>query len=508
MPRLTAPNAISQPKLTLLMSATLALALGLRLWFVHRVDPFIDEYISMLAIRSIVWYGVPRLPSGLLYAPKGLLHSYIGALSYLALGQTTFALRLPSVMAGMLTIGCLYRAGRDWFKPSVGVLAAIALACSPSAVEWNSRVRMYAQLQFFSLVGVQMLVNGYSRTNSHRARILGILAMVLALLSHTLALIVLGSVAIGLAASWWIQPKPRQRLRMPSTTEMGAWALLIAAIAVLHPAQGAWGFQGRLSDLVTGTLSVESIEDRLVHLIGFTHQFVTRPLWPLTLLYVIGFINLVLRRIRNTTVNGDHVAWILYLLGFCAWITTSLMTKLYDDRYLFAILPLYLLLVFREAQQLLDTVVASIKPARIDPFISLLSISITVVALLSPATIRSVDEKDSGLLLAFTYVRENWRDGDVVAAEATAASLLLLERADYYVRQHGAENVNGFSIVTGAPLLRSSAELVTLMHDQPRVWFVVEGVAWERYFDSEFRQTILDTMDLAFYKKRTFVFVG
>jgi 4-amino-4-deoxy-L-arabinose transferase-like glycosyltransferase len=508
MSRPTTRSVVPQPKVTLLLLVALVLALGLRLWFVHRVDPFIDEYISMLAIRSIVWHGVPRLPSGLLYAPKGLLHSYIGALSYLTLGQTAFALRLPSAMAGLLTICCLYRAGRDWFSPFVGVLAALALACSPSVVEWNSRVRMYAQLQFFSLVSVHMLVKGYSQTNSHRARILGIFAVVLALLSHTLALIVLGSVVIGLAMSWWIQPKPRQRLQMPSRTEMGAWALLAAVVVILHPAQGAWGYEGRLSDLATGTLSVQNIKDTLVRLIGFTHQFVTRPLWPLTLLYVIGFTNLAMRRIRGVSASGDRVAWILYVLGLCAWMATSFMTKLYDARYLFAILPFYFLLVLREAQRLLEAVVRSIKPAGIDPFVSLLGLSVLVVALLAPATFQTVEEKDTGLLPAFTYVRENWQEGDVVAAEATAASLLLIDRADYYVRQHGAENINGLSIVTGAPLLRSSDELLALTHEQARVWFVVEGVAWERHFDSKFRQAILETMDLAFYGKGTFVFVG
>jgi 4-amino-4-deoxy-L-arabinose transferase-like glycosyltransferase len=503
-----APSAARQLRITLFLSATLVLALGLRLWFVHRVEPFVDEYISMLAIRSIVRYGVPRLPSGLLYAPKGLLHSYIGALSYLTLGQTAFALRLPSVMAGMLTVCCLYRAGRDWFSPFVGVLAAIALVCSPSVVEWNGRVRMYAQLQLFSLIGVYMLVNGYSRTNSHRTRILGILTMVLAIFSHTLALIILGSVVIGLATSWWTWPKTRQRFLMPSTGEIVAWCLLMIAVAILHPAKGAWGFQGRLSDLATGTLSAKSIENRLLHLIAFTYSFVTRPLWPLTLLYVVGLINLILRWIRGAPVSGDRVAWLLYVVGFCAWLTTSSMTKLHDDRYLFAITPFYFLLVFREAQLLLETVMTSIKPARIRPIAPLLVISIIVVALLVPATIGSMNEKDTGLLPAFAYVRENWHCGDVVAAEATAASLLLLDRADYYVRQHGAESIDGVSTVTGAPLISSPAQFMMLLHNHPRVWFVVEELAWKRYFGSEFRQIILDTMDLAFYDKHTFVFVN
>ena len=37
-----------------LLAVNLWLAFGLRLLYVRRISPFVDEYISMLAIRSIV----------------------------------------------------------------------------------------------------------------------------------------------------------------------------------------------------------------------------------------------------------------------------------------------------------------------------------------------------------------------------------------------------------------------------------------------------------------------
>jgi 4-amino-4-deoxy-L-arabinose transferase-like glycosyltransferase len=492
----------------LFLSIVLLLALVLRLWFVHQVEPFVDEHISMLAIRSIIRYGVPRLPSGLLYAPKGLLHSYIGALSHLTLGPTLFSLRIPSVMAGMLTICCLYRAGRNWFSPGVGVLAAVALATSPSAVEWSGRVRMYAPLQLFSVIGVYMLVNGYTSGGRHRTRILGVMAMVLAILSHTLALIMLGSVVVGLVLSQWTRPELRRRLAMPSIAELGAWCLLIAVIAFLHPAKGVWGFGGRLSDLVTGTLSAASIKDRLLHLIAFTHQFAMPPLWPFTLVYVIGFLTLILRWLRGMTIDGDPIAWMLYIMGFCAWVTTSLLTQLHDDRYLFAALPFYFLLVARETQLLLGTIATSIKTVRIRPFVPVVLGSVLIAVLTVPATLRSANDKNRGYLAAFAHIRENWKSEDVVATEATATSLVLLDRADYYVRQYGAEATEGRSVVTGAPLISTADQLITLSLDHPRVWFVVEDLAWARHFDRAFREIVLNSMELAYQTDRTFVFIS
>jgi len=61
--------------LSFVLIPILWIAFGLRLWFMNRVNPFVDEYISFLACRMTLERGAPIMPSGLLYSPKGLLHS-------------------------------------------------------------------------------------------------------------------------------------------------------------------------------------------------------------------------------------------------------------------------------------------------------------------------------------------------------------------------------------------------------------------------------------------------
>ena len=127
-----------------------------------------------------------------------------------------------------------------------------------------------------------------------------------------------------------------------SAWEVLAWVALVVVVLVLDPVKGVWGFAGRLSDAATGTVNVRSVGDRLVYLVAFTHQFVTRPLWPLTILYVVGLVELIVRRVRKAPIDGDGVALALYGLGFCAWLVTSVLSKLHDDRYLFGVIPFYL----------------------------------------------------------------------------------------------------------------------------------------------------------------------
>ncbi len=67
-------------------------------------------------ILSFGWYSFPAL------------YFYIQALSISILGQTTEALRITSALAGALTVGAVYLAGRTLYGHRIGLFAAIFLA--------------------------------------------------------------------------------------------------------------------------------------------------------------------------------------------------------------------------------------------------------------------------------------------------------------------------------------------------------------------------------------------
>jgi 4-amino-4-deoxy-L-arabinose transferase-like glycosyltransferase len=492
------------------LALTLWFALGLRLIYVRQVSPFLDEYISMLAAQSIIEQGAPILPSGLFYGPKALLHSYISALALGMFGPSEFAARFPSVIAGVITVCYVYLTGRNWFSPMIGLLAAMALAWLPSAIEWGGRARMYSLLQLLSLVGAYLFIRGYLQGNNRQARVVGILIMLLAIFAHTLALIVLGGVVIGILISRSISPPLSRPPLSLSLWEILAGIILIITIVVLDPMGGPWGAQVRLSSVAQGALDIRHIQERILYLLAFAHQFVTWPLWPLTIFYTIGFITLSLRLLRKSPIPGDSVALSLYILVLCAWLATSILSGLHDDRYLFVIIPFYLLLVFREFYLLTEVVLASLKLPflRSNAFGMLAIPSILTIALFAPSTIRLVNEDIYGFAPAFLYVRDHWRSGDVVATCSPAPSQLILGHTNYYVIQQGAEVLNGVDVWTGAPLIDTREEFAAILGKNTRVWFVIEKLCWERHFDTDFHEAIEEKMKIAFDWKGMLVFVS
>ena len=67
-------------------------------------------------VFAVSWYGFPGL------------YFLIPAASISIFGNTTMALRIPSAIAGALTVGGTYLAGRAMFDKRIGLIAAIALA--------------------------------------------------------------------------------------------------------------------------------------------------------------------------------------------------------------------------------------------------------------------------------------------------------------------------------------------------------------------------------------------
>ncbi len=60
----------------------LTLGLWLRWQFIHTVNLYPDEFVTLLAVKMINQSGWPVMPSGLFYE-HGLLFSYLGSLASL-----------------------------------------------------------------------------------------------------------------------------------------------------------------------------------------------------------------------------------------------------------------------------------------------------------------------------------------------------------------------------------------------------------------------------------------
>ncbi len=154
---------LSSPPFIAITLITLA-GFALRLAYLWRSNPFIDEFTTALAAQMILQKGLPILPSGLFYE-HGILFSYLAApfVAFAGPENIITLARIPSLLIGTATIPLLYRIGKRWFAPWVGLIAAALLAFSPEGMVWGGRARMYALAQLLVLLTAFFAFEGARR---------------------------------------------------------------------------------------------------------------------------------------------------------------------------------------------------------------------------------------------------------------------------------------------------------------------------------------------------------
>lgn len=116
-------------------------------------------------------------------------------------GESAFAVRFPSLLAGVALVALMYPAGRRWGGRGIGVLAMGLTALSPLHIYYSQEARMYELVAFLGLMGFYAL----SRAVEGEGRWLRVGALVHALLlySHYLSMPLVLSQNLYAALRWW-----------------------------------------------------------------------------------------------------------------------------------------------------------------------------------------------------------------------------------------------------------------------------------------------------------------
>lgn len=222
---------------TIALGVIVIAAFGLRLAYLLHSHPFIDEFTTVLAARSILERGLPILPSGLFYE-HGILFTYLDV-PFVALAgeEMQFAIaRLPSVLIGTASVALLYWVGQRWLSTQAGLAAAALLAFSPEGMVWGGRARMYALAQLLVLLLAFLVYEGSrgerfsGSSNTTRARWLALLVLLMGLLTQLGALVLVPPLLVGALTVGWLTRTPGERpwfLRRAALFEGGALALTI-----------------------------------------------------------------------------------------------------------------------------------------------------------------------------------------------------------------------------------------------------------------------------------------
>jgi hypothetical protein len=113
-----------------------------------------DEVHMVSFVKGLFEKGYPSKMIGPIEIPLATyeLVPYPIGLSAAVLGFTDFALRLPAVLFGIMTIPLIYVVGKRVFTPPVGLTAAAIYTFCPQAILWARYLWHPQQTQFFALL--------------------------------------------------------------------------------------------------------------------------------------------------------------------------------------------------------------------------------------------------------------------------------------------------------------------------------------------------------------------
>jgi hypothetical protein len=154
----------------------------------------VDEYYFLLSTRSILADWLPDLPGGGYYV-RGILIQYLTAGAIALTSDPMLGLRIVPTLFGLGCVALAFVYGSQVGGRGVGLCLAAVILLSSWEVEFSLFGRMYAPLQFFSL----LFLVGYAWTLDGRGgwrRYLAPVALLLGIGTHSLALLLVPFVFI------------------------------------------------------------------------------------------------------------------------------------------------------------------------------------------------------------------------------------------------------------------------------------------------------------------------
>lgn len=132
---------------------SIAVAFALRVYSLGVQSLWVDEGTSValapLSLSAIVEAASKDIHPPLYYV---LLHFWMPAV-----GQTEFAVRFLSVIAGVLIVAVTFRIARLFFDLEVAIIAAFLSAFSPFQVYYSQETRMYIWVTLFAAISIYAL---------------------------------------------------------------------------------------------------------------------------------------------------------------------------------------------------------------------------------------------------------------------------------------------------------------------------------------------------------------
>ena len=147
-----------------------------------------DEYASAQAVMAILETGSPGfVPDDVYYTRSPMFHYVTAAIAW-PFGGNLWSLRLQSVMWGVATAWLAYLCGSRLLNNRwVGFIAMLLLCVHPFEIFTGHVIRFYQMQQFFALLTVYLFCRGFVTEQSQRYRVATLIAFLCAVLSQEIS---------------------------------------------------------------------------------------------------------------------------------------------------------------------------------------------------------------------------------------------------------------------------------------------------------------------------------
>jgi uncharacterized membrane protein len=275
-------------------------------------------------------------------------------------GSGEFAVRLPSIVAGVVTISFLYLLGCEAYDRRTGVMAAVAGSVAPIMVWYSQEARMYSFLMMFAVLALWAQVRIFRRAGAGRwpwvvyagasvalvwTQYFGALQVVVQLLAFVVVI--------------WFRFRRRESVRSLLVGALIATTAIIVCLLPLVPfahqqfmvnqtsGKGFGGPQqvGNASSLSGNAINIYTALANVIWAVWGYHSngamIYLAALWPLGMLFA-----LVLLGRRHTPVTTLFLACVL-VPGVVMFALGTVKRDLFDIRYMSTAVPVLIVLVAR-----------------------------------------------------------------------------------------------------------------------------------------------------------------
>jgi len=492
-----------------------------RLTYLTTVSPDVDEYLTLWAAQKIIEHGYPLLPSGFIYLP-GVLFSYLDALFIYLFGSSEEVARLPSLLMGLSSIPLIYLLGKRMFSKGVGLLAAALLTFSPEAIVWSGRARMYALQQLAVILALGCFYKGFIGGDDDRPRYLFALFFTAALFSQTTTVLLFVPLFLAILVRWgwrWLF-KPGV---LGSLFLSGMGVLVTFALGLIA---------GPLTSTGERPFLELSLGWGLKSSFFFREFFWLLPYLPLTLLLLLGSVYLLQPLLpsndkgllRQVADFQDQNAALI----FCYVVFSGVMVEVFllvgetwrRPRYLFLLLPVYFLL----AASILALGLAWLgqrlprwkvwERRREMELAAWLLIAVIAGGYTLPAALAAAIQPEPAYDRAFSYVKENWQEGDILMMVLPAIGGVYMGGCDYYANQVTYSEhlmiVDGVPVDnwTGSTLINSVGQLMQVLAENRRGWLVVDEGRFHQQYYPDFIRFVRQEMEAVYERQGVIAFLA